>query len=519
MVSRKQILLLLVLALVVAGGFYLLVHRNLATRGHAITQSIASLDISRLPDSFRARLIAAERAARTSSPTEESILELARLYHANGFPEEAVSRYQLILDSRTKEFRAKAHYYLANIEKGSSDFRSAIEHLESTITLEPRYLPALLSLGEIHYKTGNSKEAVTLYKAVLNIDARNPHALLGLARDRIQNQDNATALTYLESLAAAHPDFTNGASLQAQVLERIGQSEKAALARSRSLAGWDLTPEDPWMDQTMALCYDPQRLSILFEDYKRVGQIERAMTYLDRIEEVDPNNWNCRLLRAQAHAEQGEFEKSIPYCQKALELGGDASVIYPFLAKAYFESGRYQEAENAARKGIAQSPKDPEVLVTMAGIHLQNEEPDQAIALFQKVVSLDPTHLLANTVLAKYHWQTGNRTEALNHLKMIQQIDPRDLFSRVFLGQYYLESNQPFEALQPLEQAYAIDPKDEYVLIMLPDAYAMIGKFQQNKGDFMGAMESYGKAIAIDSNHAAAAEGKASLLDKSSHID
>lgn len=509
---RKLILLLLVLTLAVSGGLYLVNHRKGAKQEYAVTQAIDSLDLSGLPDTFRAKLIAAERAAQAPTPSQESILETAHLYHANGFFDEAISRYQLVLDSSNDLFRAQAHYYIASIQKGVSDFPSAIEHLEATLRLEPNYLPAHLSLAEIHFKSGNLEKAVDYYNAVLKIDSANPHALIGLARERIQNKDDAKALLYLDTLAATHPDFTNGASLHAQTLERNGQSEKAALARKRSLAGWDLPPEDPWMEQTMALCYDPQRLSIFFEDFKRVGQIERAMTYLDRIEAVDPDNWNCRFLRAYAFAEAKDYEKSIPYAQKALELGGDPAVIYPFLAKTYFELGRYSEAEDAARKGIAQSPKDPEVLVTMAGIHLQRKEPNKAIALFQKVVSLDPNHLLANTVLAKYYWQTGDRKAALKPLKTIQQIDPRDLFSRVFLGQFYLESNQPLEALAPLEQAYAIDSDDEYTRIMLPDAYAMIGDIRKENNNFEAALENYEKALAINATHAQAMRGRASIL-------
>ncbi len=514
MASRKIILFLLVPTIAVAGIAYLIVHRSAAAHEHEISQAISSLDLSRLPDTFKAKLVTTERVAKTPHASKESILELARLYHANGFFREAQPHYQSLLDATDVTLRAKAHYYLASIKITQNDLPSAIQHLGAALKGEPSYLPAHLSLAEIHFKSGRWEESVSSYKAALDLDPSNSYALIGLARERIQQGDDATALVHLETLIAANPNFTNGSSLLAQVLERNGQSEKATIARSRSLAGWDLPPEDPWMDETMELCYDPQRLGIFFEDYKRVGQIERAMGYLDRIENVDPRNWNSRLLRAHTYTEMGEHSKSIPYYEQSLELGGDPAMIYPLLAKTYFELAQYDNAESVARKGLLLSPNNTEVLETMAGIHLQKREPKEAITLFRKVVSIDPYHHLANTVLAKFYWQTGDRTAAFPHLKTLRQVDPNDVFSRVFLGQYYLESNRPYEALPPLEEAFAIDPKDEYVLVMLPDTYAMIGKFQQNKGDFKGAMESYEKALAIDSNHAAATEGKVSLLNK-----
>lgn len=514
MAVKKLSFLILCSTLSMAGIVYAIIHRKSTQREHALSQSIALLDLSGLPDTFRSKLIAAERSVRKQRPSQGSILELARLYHANGFYDEAESRYRILLGIEDQSTRAKAHYYIATIRKSLSDFDAAVAHLTATIELEPDYLPAHLNLAEIHYKSGNISESVASFQAVLNLDPAHPYALLGLARERIQLNDDAMALTHLETLTRADPNFTNGASLLAQVLERNGQSKKAALMRKKIVAGWDLPPEDPWMDETMQLCYDTQRLSIFFEDYKRVGQIERAMTYLDRIEAVDADNWNCHLMRAYTYVELKKHEKSIPYFIQALDLGGDPGTIYPFLAKTYFEMTRYQEAENMARKGLELSPNNTEALVTMAGIHLQNNEPKNAISLFQKTLSIDPYHLLANTVLAKYHWQTGDRTTASNYLKTIQKVESSDLFSRVFLGQYYLESNRPFDALPPLEQAFDIDPNDEYVRIMLPDAYATIGNVQREKGAFKEALESYGKALAIAADHAAAKEGKASLLKK-----
>jgi len=514
MTSKKTSLLLLCLALIATGAAYLVFNRFASKKEPAISQTIARLNLSRFPDTFRTQLEIAENAARSATSSSESVLKLARLYHANSFYDEAESRYLSILEVEDEALRAKAHYYIASIRKGKSDFQTAVAHLTATLALTPDYLPAHLSLAEIQYKKGHLSDAVTSFEAALNLDPTNPYALIGLARERIQNNDDAKALVHLKFLTKSNPNFTNGTSLLAQVLERNGQHEQAAIARKMSLAGWDLPPEDPWMDETMQLCYDPQRLSIYFEDYKRVGQIDRAMTYLDRIEAVDAKNWNSRLMRALAYTESGKYEESIPYYELALELGGDPAIIYSLLAKTYFEMNRYKEAESMARSSIGLSPNNTEALQIMAGIHLQKSQPEEAISLFQKVVSIDPYHLLANTVLAKFHWQTGDRTTASTHLKTIQQVDPSDLFSRVFLGQFFLESNRPLEALPSLEEAYALDPSDEYVLIMLPDAYATIGDLQRSKRNFKDARESYNKALAINANHIAAVEGKSSLLEE-----
>ncbi|MGK0237216.1 MAG: tetratricopeptide (TPR) repeat protein [Candidatus Pelagisphaera sp.] len=519
MTSKKFSWLLLCLTLTVAGIAYTIIHRSASKKEYAISQVIAELELSGFPDTFRTQLEIAEHGARRDAPSSESVLKLARLYHANSFYDEAVHYYQILLGNEDEALRAKAHYYIATIKEVRNDLETAAEHLRAVIDLTPDYLPAHLSLAEIHYKSGNLSDAVTSFEAALNIKPTNPYALIGLARERIQNGDDSMALAHLGTLVSSNPNFTNGTSLLAQILERNGQSGQAAVARKMSLAGWNVPPEDPWMKETMKLCYDTQRLSIFFEDYKRVGQIDRAMTYLDRIEAVDADNWYSRLMRAHAYTESGKYEESIPYYELALELGGDPSVIYPLLAKTYFEMNRYKEAESMARSSIGLSPNNTEALQIMAGIHLQINQPKEAISLFQKVVSIDPYHLLANTVLAKFHWQTGDRTTASNHLKTIQQVDPSDLFSRVFLGQYFMESNRLLDALPPLEEAYVLDPSDEYVLIMLPDAYATIGEIQQDNGDFDSALEYYNKALAITANHSAATNGKASLQEKSAAAD
>ena len=95
---------------------------------------------------------ASERAAH--GPDQVAALgELARLYHANGFLQEAVFCYKSLEQLEPKNPRWK--YRHALIVSGFGEFGLAVSLLHLAIELDPNYLPARLRLGDIlHTQVG-----------------------------------------------------------------------------------------------------------------------------------------------------------------------------------------------------------------------------------------------------------------------------------------------------------------------------------------------------------------------------
>lgn len=428
---------------------------------------------------------------------QKSLLNLAKLYHANEFLSEAKQCYELIL-KLNRDAPVEVYYYLANISKYTGDAEAAKRYLKETAMRDPEYMPALLELAELNYKTGLSQEAIDVYRRVLELDTSNPYALLGIARDSMRNAKNEEALILLMQLARHNPDFGSGIAMLTQVLDRLGERERAAAIRKENPNRKSVAPDNPWMEQLMQSSYDTQRLSFDFENYLKAGQIEKAMASLDRIETLVPDSWNPHLLRGHAYYQMKQYAAAIPQFRQSLKLGGDAATLYYYLVVSLKESGDLERAEDEARMGLEVVPDTTELYIELANILLKKRKFKEPMSLLEKAIELDGLSIAANRTLAELYWKSGRRKKAVDRLKVLQLILPEDISSRAMIGEYYLSEGEIDIAMEALSQAFSIDSENEQIGKLLSLAQMRSANEAARNGAFDEAIQGY--ELAVESN-------------------
>ena len=174
------------------------------------------------------------------------------------------------------------------------DLASAESLLKRVAALKPSYLPAQIRLGDVLFKSGKSEAAREVYLRSLQLDANNPYALLGLAREHLRGGAEEEALTLLSRLGENNEEFAPGFMLMAQLLEKRGEKERAEVARAlgRKHGRYREHP-DPWMDTVTTRCYDLDRLTVLADMNVAIRQFERALDILDRAVNISPEFPRC----------------------------------------------------------------------------------------------------------------------------------------------------------------------------------------------------------------------------------
>ena len=71
------------------------------------------------------------------------------------------------------------------------------------------YLPSLLNLGNLCFKRGDWKDALSYYQQANEMDPGNPHALLAIARTNQELQNYPEARASYEKLKATNPEFAS----------------------------------------------------------------------------------------------------------------------------------------------------------------------------------------------------------------------------------------------------------------------------------------------------------------------
>ncbi len=286
------------------------------------------------PAEAQERILAADQTARNLWRSRLGLAELARLYQANGFFDEALACYAGLrqVEPRNAQWSHLAAVILAGLgrlEEAEPLFRRAAE-------LAPDYLPAHVRTADVLLKANRLNDAQRIYEDVLARFGEQPYALLGLARAAIARGDWSGAEALLQRAIAADANFVGGLSLLATVYQHLGREDEAARITARVNRREFVEMRDPWVDALIDDCYDPHYLSVA----AGVANFRR-----------DPVLAKRCLERAASLA-----RNPAPYFRQLGQLG--------YLTRDYTEAGKY------LAKAVALVPTDSDAWTAWVNVAL-----------------------------------------------------------------------------------------------------------------------------------------------------
>lgn len=164
----------------------------------------------------------------------DSWFNLAMLYRAARRPQDALAAYARALQYKVRgpeEVHLKRGVIFAD-DLGDSD--AAAAELAAALKIAPRYVPALLNLGNLHEDRGDAASARAAYARVLGIEPGNLLALARLAGvSDIASLDHPLIGQLRSALAAPGIDHLDRADLGfalGTVLDRVGDYDAAFAA-------------------------------------------------------------------------------------------------------------------------------------------------------------------------------------------------------------------------------------------------------------------------------------------------
>ncbi len=238
-------------------------------------------DLSGRSDELLERLEAAHANLEVGELQRDALVELAYLYHANGFLKQAESCY---LGLESFEVRNPLWPYLLGVLKGDRRDQSAVaNHFARASELDPTHSLTYLRLGDAYRKGGLLDEARTVYEYRLLGSPSDGWAMSRLGQLSILEGDLQGARNWLEQARLAMPDLALVYELLPEVYGELGDFDSSRHIR---LAGEGRELVYALRDARISLladyCYDTDALLSYARQARVDGDLRGAVELLEK---------------------------------------------------------------------------------------------------------------------------------------------------------------------------------------------------------------------------------------------
>lgn len=414
-----------------------------------------------LPGEAQDRIYAADRTAQSLWRSRDGMADLARLYQANGFFEEALACYEGLRavepqNARWWHLPAVILAGLGRLEEAEPLFRGAAERA-------PDYLPAHIRAADVLVKANRVDEAQRIYEGVLARFGEQPYALLGLARVAIARDDWAAAEALLQRAIAVDANFVGGLALLATVHKQLGRHAEADRIAARVNRREFVDLKDPWADELLEDCYDPYYLSVAANvaNYRRDPAL--AKRHLERAAAMAANPAPYLRQLGQLGFMTRNYEEAGRHLAKAVALAPTDAQAWTIWVNVLLGAGKRAEAYRVLLDGLAHCP-DSGALRYVHG-YLLNEDGQVARAIEELRLAkpLRSTQADVYVELARAYFKAGETEAGIAELKEALSVQPDHPYALVVVARYTIDHGDAVDArewVRRIRQQTRIAPED-----------------------------------------------------------
>ncbi len=384
---------------------------------------------------------ATARAGDSPKAALEALKRLARLYHANGYIDEAQAAYEILEEVDPNEPRWP-HLH-AVILAGFGDFEQSMARWRRVIELAPDYLAAHLRLAEAELKSNRPEEAAAIYEAVLRRWKDEPYARLGLARLDFEAERWEEARQRLEPLVA-QTDYRLGYDLIVSVYEKLGREREAKAIRGQMKAsGAFREAPDPWMDELLDVCFDPYRIAIAAGAR---SDPKEARALILRAIELAPGEVSYRLQLVSHYTEQKDAPAALEALRELTTRAPNFADGWARLASFYQDFRQDEAAARAVATGLEHCPDSPGLRLMWGSMLRRAGRLDEAIRELNRSIELRPNEAPAYVELAHAQVSQGSIEAGLQSLRRSLEAEPENPAALTYLAFHAVAAGNRAEA-------------------------------------------------------------------------
>jgi Flp pilus assembly protein TadD len=328
---------------------------------------------------------------------------------------------------------------------------------------------------------GDPQSALEIWQAVLEADPANADAHLqaGLL---LALSDPDEAVQHLETAVDLDPIHTSAVTRLAAALRQAGAIDDPAYRDT--ILGQAFASLEEWHLAEFALENAVAANPLYAEAWAYLGEVRQhtgngdALDALQTAYTLKPTSYAANLFLSIHYRRLGEPETALPYLQTAIQQDPDNHALQADLAQTLVEAGMVSLGFEQLDTLTEKYPHDPEAWRLLAALSIENNlQVDRTgIPAARQAALLAPEDSQAVLLLGRAYLLLGDTVVAERFFFQAAALDPGSPSPHYFLGILYLNTNKPDQAASHLKSALRLSEQTGD-LVMYEQARLLMEKY------------------------------------------
>jgi len=392
--------------------------------------------------------------------------------------------------------RGEDYFSHGDYVKAKLEFRNALQ-------IEPRNPAALLRAARSEDRLGHAREAAGLFQATIDAAPdtsapQNLEARRGLGKVLVANGAGELALTTIEPALTAHPEDAQLLVLRAAARAELGKLSDAIADADHALR---LDPTDTAAVEVRAGLYkragdlagaqalvsaaaeksprEPALHQMLADLYLAAGEQAKAEDQLRTLITLAPQEPRYRYQLANFYAGNQRLDDAQHVLEEAVAAMPHRDQVKLALVEFVSTQRSRAQAEQILRSDIAREPDNEELRLGLGTLLQRTGTPDEAIAAYEEIITRNPRSpnaLVARDRIAAIQLGAGHTDEASREIAAVLEKSPRDSAALSMRGSIALQRDDPAAAIEDLRAVLRDQPNAIDVQRTLARAYIANGQ-------------------------------------------
>lgn len=195
------------------------------------------------------------------------------------------------------------------------------------------------------------------------------------------------------------------------------------------------------------------------KSYYEKEDLGNAIKYLGFAGKEDASNPEIPYTIARCYADMMNYNESIPYFLKAIELNPDNSRwIYETALIYYAIPDEQNSLKYMLLAGERGYKKDNEYLQNLATAYVNAGKPQEGISMLKQILEKRPTDINIINMLAECYYDSKKYDEAIAYYDKLLQINAKNAEAMYMMGMSYQKKGEKQKGMSICDKAIQLDP-------------------------------------------------------------